>query len=296
MRLRVLQAGPHVTLQDAGRPGMMRYGVPLSGPMDRGAFRLAVAAAGTRGPVIEVSLGGLRLQALDGPVSLALAGGGFIAEHRARGSSWQVLTLAPGEVVQLRPGFWGAWTYVAPAGEIRATRWLGAVATHGPSGLGGGRLVAGQEIEIEATRILPERALSCPVWARPRGVIRATAGPQDRFFSPETLERFFTARFTLSAAFDRMGLRLEGPELTPEGALSIPSEAVLRGSVQVNGAGVASVLMADHQTTGGYPKIATVLNADLDALARLRPGDGLRFVKVSAAEARAVEAQGFRGA
>nr|WP_227754375.1 biotin-dependent carboxyltransferase family protein [Stagnihabitans tardus] len=287
--MKVLFAGPHVTLQDQGRPGHLRFGVPASGPMDRLAFRLAQGAIGAEGAAIEVSLGGLALQNLDEDVTLAIAGGGFIAEHRGKGTSWQVLTLRRGETLRLRPGFWGAWTYVAVAGRIQASTWLGAQATHGPSGLGGGRLTTGQILTIETPRTLPETAIPCPVTARPRSILRATPGPQDRFFSRTSLTAIFSESFTLSPAIDRMGLRLTGPHLPPEGALSIPSEPLLRGSVQVNGAGVASILMADHQTTGGYPKIATVIDADLDAAARLRPGDRLRFAPVTPEQALGIE-------
>jgi len=293
-RLKVRFAGPHVTLQDRGRPGLLRFGVPGSGPMDRLAFRLAQEAIGATGPAIEVSLGGLMLENLDADVTLALAGGGFIAEHRQKGSSWQILTLRKGETLRLRPGFWGAWTYIAVAGRIVAPVWLGAQATHGPSGLGGGRLTTGQILTIESPATLPEAAIPCPVTARPRSTFRATPGPQDRFFAKATKSTFFTETFTLSPAIDRMGLRLQGPLLPPEGALSIPSEPLLRGSVQVNGEGVATILMADHQTTGGYPKIATVLDADLDALARLRPGDRLRFKEVTPLQALDVERRARR--
>ena len=288
-RLVVRHAGPHVTWQDAGRPGQLRHGVPASGPMDRGAWTLARAALGGPGPAIEVSLGGLRLDCVAGAVSLAVAGGGFVVEKGSwRGGSWVRLTLRAGETLVLRPGFWGNWTYLAFAAPPDLPFWLGSCATHGPSGLGGGRLTTGQEIVLPEAALLPEARLACPPWARPREGIRAVPGPQDRFFAAETLAAFFGAAFTLSPAFDRMGLRLDGPALPPEGALSIPSEPILRGSVQVNGAGVASVLMADHQTTGGYPKIATAIDADLDQLAQLRPGRRLRFEAVAPERAAAL--------
>jgi allophanate hydrolase len=116
-------------------------------------------------------------------------------------------------------------------------------------------------------------------------VVHAVAGPQDRFFSVETLNDFASLPFHLTDSYDRMGVRLRGPMLEPEAALSIPSEAILRGSVQVSGDGVATVLLADHQTTGGYPKIATILSDDLDAFAQLRPHDRVRFQMISAADA-----------
>jgi allophanate hydrolase len=123
-------------------------------------------------------------------------------------------------------------------------------------------------------------------------VLHAVPGPQDRFFDPPVLDRLFQRTFHLSAAFDRMGIRLDGPALPPREALSIPSEPIVRGSVQVSGDGVATILMADHQTTGGYPKIATVLDDDLDAFAQCRPGQPIAFRPVTAAEA--VELARFR--
>lgn len=285
-RLRILAAGPLVTVQDRGRPGHLRHGVPASGPMDRGAWALANAALGN--PVgaagIEVSLGGLTLECLDAPVGFAVAGGGFAVEAGAhRPGSWTVLGLSPGERLAIRPGPWGTWTCLAVAGALEAGEWLGSRATHAPSGLGGGRLAAGDCLRVAAPRPGPAAPLTipCPVWARPRALIRCVLGPQDHHFAPDVIETFTTATFRATGAFDRMGLRLAGPPLPPRNALSLPSGPVLRGSVQVNGAGIATVLMADHQTTGGYPRIATVIDTDLDALAQSRPGDALRFATVT---------------
>lgn len=286
-------AGPHVSIQDAGRPGLMRYGVPASGPMDRSSFALANAAlgnpAGHMG--IEVSLGGLALRCADAGITLAVAGGGFIAETSGqRLGSWRVLTLQPGETLTLRPGPWGSWCYLAFAGDLRAESWLGSHATHGASGFGGGKLATGQRLNVAQPKILRQRegSIPCPVWARPRHLLRCTLGPQERFFGTETLARFTQAQFETTAAFDRMGMRLAGPAIAPENALSIPSEPILRGSVQVSGDGVATVLLSDHQTTGGYPKIATVLGCDLDAFVQCRPRDAVMFQAVSPAEAIAI--------
>lgn len=298
-RLRVAFAGPHVTLQDAGRFGLMRFGVPHSGPLDAKAFAIAHAALGNPpgGTAIEVSLGGLTLDCLEGAVTLAVVGGGFIVQKGAqRAGAWQILSLRAGERLVIRPGPWGSWTYLAFAGQIVAPLWLGSSATHGPSGLGGGPLVAGQELRIENAALRPqiEGAIPCPVWARPRGLVHAVLGPQERFFAAESQADLATATFRLTASYDRMGVRLKGPALRPEGALSIPSEPLLRGSVQVAGDGLATVMLADHGTTGGYPKIATVIAEDLDGFVQLRPGAALRFRLISAAEAVALARRGAR--
>ncbi len=292
--IEVVSAGPHVTLQDGGRPGLMRFGVPASGPMDRKALAIANAALGN--PIgqtgIEVSPGGLELLCRKGAVSIALAGGGFVVSLNGRDAgSWQVLTLQAGDLLVLRPGPWGNWCCLAVAGKIQCRTWLNSSSTHGGSGLGGGNLRAGQVLAIAAPRTRPAVAIPCPVFCRPRQRMHVTLGPQDRLFAPETIDALLTSPFRVTPSFDRMGLRLSGPPLVPEAALGIPSQGIVRGAVQVSGDGVATVLMADHQTTGGYPKIATVLSDDTDGLAQLRPGEMLAFIAVTPARAVALARQ-----
>jgi allophanate hydrolase len=248
--------------------------------MDRLALAAANLAVGNapEAAAIEVSLGGLQLDCVGGPISFAVAGGGFIFEHGGhKGGSWQVATLQPGERLVIRRGPWGAWCYLAFAGGLVAKPWLGSAATHSQSGFGGGRVVTGDELSVEAPRLVATQALPCPAFARPLAEISATLGPQDRFFAPDQIAALEGAIWRLSGAYDRMGVRLTGPLLPPDAPLDMPSEPVARGSVQVAGDGVATVLLADHQTTGGYPKLATVLDADLDRFAQLRPGDAFRF-------------------
>lgn len=200
-----------------------------------------------------------------------------------------MVSLREGDRLTIRRGPWGAWCTIAFAGVLVAEPWLGSVATHALSGLGGGAVVAGRRLVVEQTRTVAARQVACPVWARPRGdAVALVIGPQERFFAPERIEMLLGARFHLTDAYDRMGVRLRGPSLAPEGALGIPSEPVLRGSVQVAGDGVAAVLMADHQTTGGYPKIATLVGSELDAFAQLRPHAEVRFRSVTPEQAVAM--------
>lgn len=260
----------------------MRFGVPGSGPMDRGAFTVAQAALGNRpeAALIEVSLGGLVLECLEGNVSFALAGGAFAATlGDARLAPWTVAALRAGQRLTLRAGDWGSWACLAFAGKLAVPRWLGSAATHAPSGLGGGVLRTGDRLEITQAERREDREgdLPIPGWAMPGPDPRVVIGPQDRFFAPETLALLTTGDFMVTGSGDRQGLRLSGPSLPVAAALDMPSEAALRGSVQVAGDGVATVLLADHQTTGGYPKIATILDCDLDRFVQLRAGDRLRF-------------------
>lgn len=282
--LRVVEAGPHCSVQDGGRAGLMRFGVPASGAMDRVALALATRAAGNPAgaAAVEVSLGGLVLEVEEGRLSLAIAGGGFVVQAGAlRCGSWSVVTLTEGERLSVRRGPWGAWCVLAPAGRLVVPEWLGSAATHALSGLGGGAVSAGRRLVVEEARVLPARDLPCPVWARPRDEVAVVIGPQERFFASGQIDRLLGDAFRLTDAYDRMGVRLRGPSLAPEGALGIPSEPVLRGAVQVAGDGVATVLLADHQTTGGYPKIATLAGAELDGFVQLRPHDTVGFRAVT---------------
>ena len=284
--LTVEKAGPHVAIQDSGRYGFLRFGVPASGPMDRAACAAANIALGNpaKHPVIEVSMGGLVLHCISGDVTFAIAGGGFILEtmHKQIGS-WSVATLRAGDRLIVRPGYWGNWTYLAFAGHLESKSWLGSASTHALSGLGGGSLCAGQTLVINDAEIREDRSgtIPCPVTARPRSKLRVVLGPQDRFFAKEAISAFLSSPFRLTDSYDRMGVRLQGPALTPNVALDMPSEAIVRGSVQVAGDGVATLLLADHQTTGGYPRIATVIDSDLDAFTQLRPREFVSFQAIS---------------
>ena len=286
-------AGPHVSVQDGGRKGFMRFGVPWSGPMDRRSFAAANVALGNPADAaaIEVSLGGLMLECLSGTVSFAVAGGGFILDHAGqKRGSWTIATLKPGQKLTIRLGPWGSWCYLALAGTLQTDRWLGSASTHALSGLGGGKLTSGMKLAVTnaVQREDREGDIPCPVNARPRHEIRVTMGPQQRFFGGNALAAFATGPWHMTDAWDRMGVRLIGPLIAPNATLDMPSEPIVRGSVQVAGDGVASILFSDHQTTGGYPKIATVLDCDIDALVQLRPRDIVAFRPVSPQDAIAI--------
>lgn len=279
-RIRVERAGPLTTVQDVGRTGFRRYGVPPSGPVDRLAFAAAQAAVGNVPDAagIELSLGGLTLLCEDGTVQVALTGGDFTADlDGAAIGAWTTATLEPGRRLRIREGAQGNWAYLAFAGNLAAPAWLGSRATHLLAGLGGGRLAGGETLVIENARAgSGSAAFPPPPAAAPIQTARVVIGPQDRYFVAETLARLTTVTFTATARFDRMGLVLDGPALIPE-RIDMPSEPAIRGALQVDGDGRVSLLSADHQTTGGYPRIAVVIDADADRVSQLRSGTPLRF-------------------
>lgn len=288
--LRVRHAGPLVTYQDAGRPRLMRFGVPLSGPMDPVAHAAANVAVGrpTGATAVEVSLGGLIVDCADGPVTVAVCGGGFTVEHSGeRCDPWTVRTLQSGDVLKILAGPWGSWCYLAVGGRLAAPTWLGSSATHVRAGLGGGQIAAGHELIVRDTTTDPARdgTVELPTNIRPRGELRVVPGPQLDRFHADALTTLLGSPYTLSSAYDRMGVRLDGPALLLDDALDIASTPIVRGSIQVAGDGVPTLLFADHQTSGGYPKIATVLGDDAARAVQLRAGDTVRFVAVDPAAA-----------
>ncbi|SDJ60140.1 biotin-dependent carboxylase uncharacterized domain-containing protein [Variovorax sp. OV700] len=289
-RLLVRSCGPLVSYQDGGRPGMLRFGVPASGPMDRLAHAAANIALGCPegSTAMEISMGGLEVVCESGEVTCCVSGGDFQVRHSgALTKSWCVRTIRTGDVLSVRPGRWGSWAYLAFCGELVCEQWAGHTATHSTSGLGGGSLAPGAAVLLRNTRIAEEREgdLPVPAFAYSRKLARVVLGPQTGRFEADSAAAFLQESFAVTPACDRMGMRLSGPKLALKDALSIPSEPIVRGSIQVGGDGVASILLADHQTTGGYPKIATVLSSDLDGLSQLRPHDNLGFQAVDAMEA-----------
>ena len=287
--LHVKRAGPSVTIQDGGRPGLMRFGVPVSGPMDTFAHAAANTSLGRpqAAPTIEISLGGLALTCAESPVTVAICGGDFTIAHSGeRAASWTVRTLGPGDTLTVSAGAWGSWCYLAFAGNLVAPSWLGSASTHVRSGLGGGMVVAGDRLVIESAEVevAREGAIDQPL-ARPSSALRVVLGPQLERFAPNAADVLLGHPYRLTPAYDRMGVRLDGPSLQLHDALAIPSTPIVRGSLQVAGDGVATLLFADHQTTGGYPKIATVISTDAASATQLRSGDTVRFVALQPAEA-----------
>jgi 5-oxoprolinase (ATP-hydrolysing) subunit C len=287
--LRILSTSGGATLQDAGRHGYMRYGITPAGPMDSLAHATANRALGNdrTATAIEVSLGGISLTAEDTPLDLAVAGGGFRIDLDGRPLPTAVaLTLRPGAVLTIKPGRSGAWCYLAAAGRIEVADTLGSTATHTRSGFGGleGRaLRSGDAIPITRSRsVIGEPAeLVSPWLERPAARIRVVLGPQADFFPPAEIDAFLANPWTVTARGDRMACFLAGTKLSHAGDYNIVSDGIAMGAIQVPGDGLPIVLMADRQPTGGYPKIATVIGADLGRLAQAQAGSVLHFASVS---------------
>ncbi len=284
----ITRAGPLATLQDEGRFGFLRHGISASGPMDRGGYRLAGAMLAVAGrTAIEFTAAGLEFTA-DGPLRAGCAGGAFRLAVNGHEREWPArLGLAAGDRVAITPGPAGNYGYVRFDREVDVPVVLGSRATNVAVGLGGykGRaLRAGDRIGLGGEGTAPDPAPP----PSGSGPLRVMWGLHADHFDSAAREGFVRSGFIVTSNLDRMGVRLADRSRALAGPprLTLVSDAIVPGDIQILGDGTPIVLMRDHQPTGGYPRIATVVSADLDRFAQLRPGEEVRFIPVTLEHAR----------
>jgi antagonist of KipI len=296
--IRVVRAGMLTTIQDRGRWGLQARGVPVAGPMDPCSHRLANALVGNEpaAATLEVTLVGPELE-FDAERVVAVSGAEFELTVDGRAAPPNAAFLVPAGG-QLRFGrrLRGSRAYLAVEGGIAIRPTLGSRATHVVSALGG---IDGRP--LRAGDVLPltdsTRAAAGPPASEPRPSVvpipdraarlRVVAGPQHDLFSSDALDVLQSAPYAISSTSDRMGFRLEGPKLTHARGADIISDATPLGVLQVPASGQPILLMADRQTSGGYPKLATVISADMSVAGQLGPGDAITFEVCSLREAMA---------
>jgi 5-oxoprolinase (ATP-hydrolysing) subunit C len=284
--LLIQRAGPLTTIQDAGRHGYLRFGVTLAGPMDWMGFATANRLIGNRdgAAVVEIGPAGIDIRA-ETAQRVAIAAPGFRVRLDGQAlSSRLAVTLPTGAGLQVLPGSYGMWGYLALPGGIAGEPVMGSLATHLRSGLGRPALQPGDRLDSAGRAEGPTIGLYPPA-ARDDGPIRFIPGPQEHAFDADGMALFARATFTLSSRSDRMAYRLSGPAITAAKGHDIVSDGIPMGAIQVPGDGQPLVLMADRQPTGGYPKIGVVIRADLPRLAQTRPGQPVRFAAVTHAQA-----------
>ena len=304
MTIEVLKPGALSTLQDLGRFGYQRYGVIVDGAMDERAHRVANLLVGNRESeaTLEITLVGPTL-AFDNAVVIAISG----ADLSPRVGDREVpmdrpVRLRAGSVLEFGRRRSGCRAYLAIRGGYAVAPVMGSKSTYLRGGFGGfaGRaLRKGDAIAIgrpdDATAAIaigsdddaafvappsPWVAGTSPVTTETPPV-RVVTGPQWPFFTDVAQHDFATSAFTLTPNSDRMGYRLEGAKLALREPIEMISEGVSFGTIQVPPDGNPIILMADCQTTGGYPKIAQVASVDLPALAQMMPGQAMRFEPIS---------------
>jgi biotin-dependent carboxylase-like uncharacterized protein len=277
------------TVQDLGRWGAQSKGVPVAGPMDEYSHVLANRLVGNppSAAALEVTLIGPELLA-NTEVTCAVAGAAFaLTSGTVPAPMHAAFTLRAGETLRFGERFAGARACLAVRGGFHLPPMFGSRATSLISRMGpfGGRaLRAGDVLPIASSPMpAPNRSGEHDAVALPLPAggarLRVVPGPQEQFFTSRTYETLFGSRYVITPASNRMGYRLEGPRLEHAGGADILSDATPIGSLQVPASGQPILLMADRQTTGGYPKIGVVIGADLPLAGQLAPGDWIEFAR-----------------
>jgi biotin-dependent carboxylase-like uncharacterized protein len=288
----ILDPGPQTTVQDLGRPGHLRYGIPPSGAMDRPAFvlgnRLVGNPDGAAG--LECTLIGPRFST-DAPCAIAVTGADVpVTVNDANARTWTTLPLAAGDTVRVGAARAGVRAYVTFAGGLDIPRVLGSCATYLRGRLGG---VEGRALRKGDTLPVAPAALP-PVRAKRRDdipelggtpTIRLVLGPQADRFTEAGIATLLGGGYEMLPQSDRMGARLRGPRIAHTSGHDIISDGIAFGSVQVPGDGQPIVLLVDRQSTGGYTKIATVCSFDIARLGQVKPGQRITFAAVGVADA-----------
>ena len=307
MSLEVIEVSGLATIQDAGRRGWRKFGIPASGPMDAFAFEATNALAGNPSHVaaLEIGLGDISLRALHDCV-IAVAGVGYaLSIYIWDFPLWSSYYVRGGWTVRLNRLDAGMWVYLAIAGGVQIPPVLDSRSTYLRAhfgGLEGRQLQTGDVIRSGvpsgslaelAARFLPEEAR--PTYSD-KPVLDVIMGPQEQYFTDESMVTFMSHEYSVSTTSDRTGYRLEGKPLTHRSPTELTSEGMTMGAIQVPSNGQPIVMMADSPTTGGYPKIGTVISADLPLLAQCVPGKGkIRFQETTVAKAQKKYRELMRG-
>jgi biotin-dependent carboxylase-like uncharacterized protein len=292
----VTSVGPASSVQDGGRHGAQRYGLTPSGAMDQLALAAANCLVGNALLAASIEIGpfGAAFTARGGAVRIALAGAPRSADIAGRGVTFDSsVMIADGQTLTLGFARGGSFSYLAIEGGIEGEPMFGSLAVNARAGLGSPYprpLQAGDAFEVKAASSGPERRIELPPSAK--GPIRVVLGPQDDEFAEDMKALFLDSEWKISATSDRMGYRLDGPVIRHLNGHNIVSDGTVDGSIQVPGNGAPIVLMRDRGTSGGYPKIATVISADFGRFAQIPAGTGFQFKALGMAEAQ-LEAKAF---
>jgi antagonist of KipI len=294
--IHVQTPGLQTTVQDLGRNGFGPVGVSPSGAADPISLRLGNRLVGN-----DESAAGLEMMLLGGTFAfpegaiLALTGSDFGAIlNDVRVELGESIEVRPGQTLRLGPTSSGARCYLCVQGGIAVKPFLGSASTHILSGLGGfeGRaLRKGDVLRVGSARKPFRERKVAPQAVEDlsrRNVLRVTAGPQVDWFSESSQRSFYANNYRVGEQSNRMGLRLEGAAITQRGAGQMITEGVSLGAIQVPAGGSPIILFVEQQTTGGYPKIANVIAADIHRVGQLRPRDEIRFEEVTFDAARAL--------
>jgi antagonist of KipI len=290
--MRILDPGPQTTVQDLGRFGQLRYGIPPSGPVDGFAFVLANRLVGNPdgAAALECTLVGPRFE-VSAACAVAVTGADMpVTVNGREAPGWTTLVLRPGDTVKLGPARAGVRSYVAFSGGLDVPPVMGSRSTYLRGQLGGleGRALR-KEDRLRVVAAPPPRPWRVARRAVPdytgEPAVRVVLGPQADRFTKAGIDALLGSAYAMLPQSDRMGARLSGERITHARGHDIFSDGIALGSIQVPGDGQPIVLLVDRQSTGGYTKVATVCSFDVGRVGQVRPGQSLRFRAVTVHEA-----------
>lgn len=288
----IVDPGPQTTVQDLGRFGQLRYGIPPSGPMDRDAFVLANRLVGNTdsAAALECTVIGARFQ-VHAACAIAVTGAEMpVTINGAEAPRWTTLMVKAGDAVKVGAARAGLRSYIAFSGGIDVPAVMGSRSTYLRGGLGGfeGRALRNQDRLSLLPASLPR------VWRAARDAvpdyatepeIRVVLGPQADRFTEDGIAAFLGSPYEMLPQSDRMGARLRGERVSHTRGHDIISDGIVLGSIQIAGDGQPIVMLVDRQSTGGYTKLATVCSFDIGRIGQLKPGRLMRFRAISVDEA-----------
>jgi antagonist of KipI len=283
---RVINPGMQTTVQDLGRSGLMKYGIPTSGAMDQRSFVIGnlLLRNYDNAAALETTLQGLKLQALTG-VTISITGADldpWLNDQPA--PQWTAFAMKGGDVLHFKRRRKGLRAYVAVRRGFDVPMVLGSRATF-VRGRIGAIIREGETLSI-CTPHSPaaEDVLTLPGEYRPNfdraDPIRLIIGPQEDYFTPRGIATFLSSTYRITSQCDRQGFRTEGPAIEIAKGPGIISDPVPLGGIQVPGDAKPIILLRDAQVTGGYAKIAVVARVEMDSLGQMMPGDTIRFQRV----------------
>lgn len=301
MAVKIVMPGALTTVQDGGRHGFQEYGITTSGVMDRQAYRKANYLAGNPGgeAVLETVLFGGAMEFTKDTV-IAVTGADMEPKRgKERLPMNRPILMREGDILNLGTAKNGCRTYIAFGGGIDVPLVMGSRSTNLKCRVGGieGRpLKAGDIFETGQAAAgyeeIKDRAVKAAIYSD-EITVRVIGGPQEEYFTENGRKTFYGNVYTISDQSDRMGYRMKGPAVESSNGTDIISDGIPLGAVQIPADGEPIVLLADRQTTGGYAKIAVVCSFDIPLLVQGKPGDRVRFQKISAEEAQKInEEQG----
>lgn len=305
MGMKILSGGFMTTIQDMGRYGYQETGMSVSGVMDTRSTALANILVGNdeNEAVLEITMMGPMIEFTEDNI-IALTGGDLGAKINGTAMPrYQAVSVKKGQTLSFGGMFGGSRAFLAVAGGLDVPVVMGSKSTNLKSkigGLEGRKLGTGDEIAFAAPKTwLPNmelRKLPIPDFTAKSHVLRVLMGPQDDAFTPAGIQTFLNSTYTISNEYDRMGCRMQGDVIEHKNGGDIITDGISFGAVQVPSHGNPIVMMADHQTTGGYTKIANVISVDLPILAQCMPGCKIQFQAVTIEEAQELycaEKKGF---